>query len=68
MTLEQLIGRLNHTSHVLPTARHFLTRLRHRIEPRYRDTKRGIITLATEELEDLTLWEAILSKAHLAYR
>jgi hypothetical protein len=60
--LEQLVGRLNHASYVLPTARHFLSRLRSRIEPKYRKAKR-VLKLSEDELSDLSLWIDILSTA-----
>ncbi|KAI2512067.1 hypothetical protein MHU86_2355 [Fragilaria crotonensis] len=62
-TLEQLVGRLNHASYVLPTARHFLSRLRGRIEPKYRKSKRKL-KLSGDELDDLVLWKNILATAH----
>jgi hypothetical protein len=60
--LESLLGRLNHAGYVIPMARHFLNRLRLRIEHRLH--KRQRLTLNHEELEDLRLWLHFLASAH----
>lgn len=61
--LEQLIGQLNHAAYLLPTAQHFLGRLRYRIEPRYRNTRRRV-KLMTEELSNMVLWKTVQVRAH----
>jgi hypothetical protein len=59
--LDTLIGRLNHTAAIMPLARHFLGRLRNRID---RDAFRtATIYLARDELKDLKLWKRLLTKA-----
>jgi hypothetical protein len=60
--LESLLGRLNHAGYVIPMARHFLNRLRLRIERRLH--KRQRLTLNSEELADLRLWLHFLASAH----
>lgn len=59
--LESLIGRLNHAAYVVPLFRHFLTRLRRRL-----DTGGGpnqTFRLDREELEDAKLWLTFLAIA-----
>jgi hypothetical protein len=60
--LESLLGRLNHAGYVIPLARHFLNRLRLRIERRLH--KQQQLTLHHEELEDLKLWLNFLGRTH----
>jgi hypothetical protein len=69
--LEQLVGRLNHTSYVLPIARHFLSRIREDLgsasrskngEPPQGNRKRSV-KLSDESRADLVLWESILRRA-----
>jgi hypothetical protein len=76
--LETIVGRLNHASHVLPLARHFLPRLRRRTQrpspaPRQQATlsveeipspARQQATLSVEEILDLRLWLLILAHAN----
>jgi hypothetical protein len=61
-SLESIVGRLNHAGYVIPMSRHFLNRLRLRLEAR--GNKRQRLTLNHEELEDLTLWLTFLAMAH----
>jgi hypothetical protein len=60
--LETTVGRLNHVAYVNPLARHFLNRLRAKI--RILHHKHQSIRLATEEVQDLTLWTRFLTEAH----
>jgi hypothetical protein len=60
--LETIVGRLNHASHVLPLARHFLPRLRRRSQKSA--PARQQATLSIEEIRDLRLWLRILAQAH----
>jgi hypothetical protein len=60
--LETIVGRLNHASHVLPLARHFLPRLRRRSQRP--SPARQQATLSVEEILDLRLWLLILAQAH----
>jgi hypothetical protein len=59
--LETLVGRLNHAAYILPTARHFLSRIRNGLSRRGGRRNRS---LDPEALEDLLLWEGFLSQAH----
>lgn len=71
--LEQLLGRLNHASYVMPLARHFLTRLREAVgggRPEgmgagSRKANRRMVTLSYETRADLKLWEKLLGKARI---
>jgi hypothetical protein len=60
--LESLIGRLNHTASIVPTSRHFLSRL-------YRANSRASKYLPTQlnsnAIKDLELWLDILKTARL---
>ncbi len=59
--LDTLIGRLNHTAAIMPLARHFLGRLRERID---RDAfRKATIRFARDEIKDLKLWKRLLTKA-----
>ncbi len=60
--LDTMVGRFNHAAHIIPLARHFLNRLRLRIQARLH-TKRKI-TFSADETEDLKLWLTFLSSAH----
>ena len=61
--LETVLGRLNHAGYIIPLARHFLSRLQHRL--RSRKPKRQQLTLTQPEIEDIALWaETFLPKAH----
>jgi hypothetical protein len=63
--LETLVGRLNHTAYVLPSARHFLNRIREGIVPSAGGkTNRRRLVFGSEALSDLALWEEFLSSAH----
>jgi hypothetical protein len=63
--LDRLVGRLNHSSYVIPIARHFLGRLRSRLTPRPRNPNSQRLRLTDLEIGDLTLWKQILDQAHL---
>ena len=60
--LDELAGRLNHFSFVLPMSRHFMGRIRQVLIPRRHKNK--IVNLSTEVLEDLKLWKEILMRVH----
>ena len=60
--LEQLVGRLNHASFVVPITRHFLGRLRAPLDAR--GSRHNRIRLGTEVRSDLTLWKGILERAN----
>jgi hypothetical protein len=60
--LKTTVGRLNHVAYVIPLARHFLNRLLAKI--RTPGHKHQSIRIATEEVQDLTLWTHFLTKAH----
>ena len=60
--LEQMVGRLNHASYLIPLSRHFLNRLRWRI-PNGKRRKHLKVRLSTAELEDLKLWDELLQVA-----
>jgi hypothetical protein len=65
--LEQLIGRLNHASYVMPIARHFLGRIRSTVgntNNHSRTTSGRTIKLSAEVLSDLRLWEKLLQHAN----
>jgi hypothetical protein len=61
-TLDQLVGRLNHSSFVMPASRHFLGRIRASLTPRL--TKSRPVTLTKEAVADLGLWKEILTSAN----
>jgi hypothetical protein len=59
--LESIIGRLTHASWVVPLSRHFLSKLRFKLNLfRFRNQT---LRLSKEELEDLSLWLRFLSMA-----
>ncbi|NER25769.1 MAG: hypothetical protein F6J96_34770 [Symploca sp. SIO1C2] len=60
--LESLVGRLTHSSYVIPLSRHFLNEIRRRVEPPFRRSKK-LVRLSTEEIEDLRLWREFLQTA-----
>ena len=60
--LESLIGRLNHTSHLVPLSHHFLNHLRERTKDKPRSSRQSF-RLSREEVEDLTLWKVFLEKS-----
>jgi hypothetical protein len=60
--LDTSVGRLNHASHIIPLARHFLNRLRLRIK--IRQPQKQDITFSPDELADLQLWLGFLTQAH----
>jgi hypothetical protein len=59
--LDTIVGRLTHTSYVLPLCRHFIPRLRHRLDRK--SPGKQEFTLTGEEIKDLTLWIQILRLA-----
>jgi hypothetical protein len=60
--LDTTVGRLNHASHIIPLARHFLNRLRLRVKSRH--PKLQEITFSPAEIADLLLWLVFLSHAN----
>jgi hypothetical protein len=60
--LETLEGQLNHTAHVVPIARHFLTRVRHLTNSK--PNKRSLVRVTDEVAHDLRLWKTILERAN----
>jgi hypothetical protein len=60
---ERLVGRLNHSSFVMPMTRHFLGRLRAVLEPRRH--QHSTVKLGPEECKDLALWRDLLKTANL---
>ena len=61
--LDQLAGRLNHSSFVMPASRHFLGRIRSPLTPRR--SKRQPVRLSQEAVNDLRLWRTILTSANV---
>jgi hypothetical protein len=60
--LESLIGRLNHAAAILPLARFFLSRLRHKHDNARFD--RSPINFNRSDIKILKLWITLLDKAH----
>ena len=60
--LDTLVGRLNHSSFVLPISRHFLGRIRKALTPRQHKSR--MVHLGPEVLADFKLWKEILLKVH----
>ena len=60
--IESLVGRLNHTSMVMPDARHFLGRIRASIGPT--KGRRHNVRIGSEVQADLLLWEDFLRTAN----
>ena len=60
--IDQMVGRLNHSSFVLPFSRHFMGRLRDLLKPRRH--KNCPVTVGRETRADFALWKHILSRAH----
>jgi hypothetical protein len=61
--LESLEGQLNQASYVIPLARHILAWIRTRKDSR--PNEKSQLCLNEDEVADLVLWKALLSKAHL---
>ena len=59
--LETLVGRLNHTSYIMPNARHFMSRIRKGLEDKGKGRQRRVSAAA---IEDLRLWLGFLSHAN----
>lgn len=59
--LETTVGRLNHVAMIMPLTRHFLTRLRNRL--RIRARKKTIVTLNSDEVEDLVMFIGFMDEA-----
>jgi hypothetical protein len=59
--LDTLVGRLNHTATIMPMARHFLGRLRQRIDRTA--FRQKFVHFPRDELKDLQLWKRLLTKA-----
>jgi hypothetical protein len=49
-----MVGRLNHAAFLIPLARHFLNRLRNRIQ--FSQPQKQEIMLPCEEISNITLW------------
>ncbi|KAI2493346.1 hypothetical protein MHU86_21191 [Fragilaria crotonensis] len=60
--LDQLVGRLNHSSFVLPISRHFMSRIRDVLSPRKH--KNSMLTIGDEVRDDFKLWFDILTRAN----
>jgi hypothetical protein len=60
--IQQLVGRLNHVSFVIPAARHFLGRIRHFADTSFPTTK-AIRRTPRDVLDDLRLWLDFLEQA-----
>ena len=60
--IDQMVGRLNHSSFVLPFSRHFMGRLRELLKPRRH--KDCLVPIGREAKADFTLWQHILSRAN----
>ena len=60
--LDQLVGRLNHASQIIPPARHFLSRIRATLRPRRHKTRK--LSLGREVVADIALWKTILAEAN----
>ena len=58
--LDTLVGRLNHVGHIIPAARHFLSRLRDRLR---KARRHGRQRFDSEDAEDLNLWLRFLRRA-----
>jgi hypothetical protein len=59
--LETLVGRLNHTSYIMPNARHFMSRIRQGLESKSRKRQRRV---SAEAIDDLNLWLKFLEHAY----
>jgi len=57
---QTLVGRLNHVGYIIPTARHFLNRIR-KLE--YLADKRGHAKINDDTAKDLKLWIELLQRA-----
>ena len=53
--LKLLVRRLNHAAFSIPLSRHFLNKIRRRIDPEQRRSRQKI-DLSLEEMDDLHLW------------
>jgi hypothetical protein len=60
--LETLEGQLNHTAHMIPMTRHFLTRIRELKDSK--SNKLSKLLVLDAEAEDLKLWQEILARVH----
>ena len=60
--IDQMVGRLNHSSFVLPFSRHFMGRLRELLKPRRH--KDCLVPIGREARADFALWQHILSRAN----
>ena len=65
--LESILGKLIHSSYVIPLARHFLSRLRAKLKKMNDESVLRFQhwMLHKEELEDLALWKRMLRHAHV---
>ena len=63
--LESIIGRLNHAAYVIPLSRHFLNRLRSRLERMGPTHPTQTFRLTMDELKDAELWVTFLAQARV---
>ena len=61
--LEALVGRLNHSTMIVPLKQHYLSRIRNRLAPRYRRGDLNIL-LRSDVVKDMKLWLTILKRAN----
>jgi hypothetical protein len=60
--LETLVGQLNHAAHIIPMARHFLSRVRHLMQTKIQGKSRLKLPMAVAD--DLQLWMDLLTRAN----
>ncbi len=60
--LETLVGQLNHAAHIIPMARHFMSRLRQLLHTTTQGNRR--LHVRKEVADDLHLWKCLLTKAN----
>jgi hypothetical protein len=61
-TLQTLVGQLNHAAHIIPIARHFLSRVRHLMQTKIHGKSRLKVRAAVAD--NLHLWIELLAKAN----
>jgi hypothetical protein len=59
--LETLVGRLNHTSYIMPNARHFMSRIRQGLKSKSKKRQKKV---SRDAIDDLRLWLGFLAHAH----
>ena len=60
--LETLVGQLNHAAHIIPMARHFLSRVRHLMQTKIQGKSR--LQLPKAVADNLQLWMGLLTNAN----